>query len=277
MAMMVAGALVAAGCLPDPLPVDELPMLQPKITVASQIVPEEGLIVFLTRSVGALDASEDTDPQTLLNQIVINDALVTLHYAGQTDTLLAQGSGLYGTLTDIAWQAGTVYELRVTSPAWGEVNAFANVQPQVPFQSVQARLFVTEFDSLAEVSYSLQDPQGANYYMINVQKVTSDQGLNSLLNPDVFTYLITDRDFEGRLFQDQFRVFFRDFSPGDTVSVFLANIQKEYYDFLKLRNDNQYNFAEFASEPINYPTNVNGGLGFFNLHVPDVRIFALEQ
>jgi hypothetical protein len=56
----------------------------------------------------------------------------------------------------------------------------------------------------------------------------------------------------------------------------LASISKPYYDFLKVRSDNRFSFVEFAGEPINYPTNVQGGYGFFNLHTPDVRIFVLE-
>ena len=34
--------------------------------------------------------------------------------------------------------------------------------------------------------------------------------------------------------------------------------------------------VEFLGEPINYPSNVKGGKGFFNLYIPDFRIFVLE-
>jgi len=268
--------MAAWGCVPEPLPVDELPKLEQKIVVASQIIPGQGLVVFLTRSLGALDAGDGTDAQALLNQIVINDALVTLQYTGGLDTLASLGNGLYGGLT-INWQSSEVYELRVNSPEFGRVNAFARPLARVPFQTAEARLFVTEFDSLAEVSYSLQDPPGANYYAVAFQEFSANQQLGSLLNPDVFLHLNDDRAFDGQRFDDQFRVFFRDFSAGDSVAVFLTNVQKEYYDYLKLRKDNRYTFAELASEPLNYPTNVNGGLGFFNLHLPDVRIFVLDE
>ena len=275
--LVTIGSLLLAGCLPDPLPVEELPVLKPKITVSSQIIPQQGLVVFLTRSIGALDASDDSNPQTLLNQVVITDALVTLHYLGIVDTLTSLGSGLYGGIAEVEWQERLLYELRVSSPELGEVNAFAEVQTPISFATADARLFVTEFDSLAEITYSVQDPSGPNYYMINVQQISSEQSLTSLLDPDVFTYLLEDNVFDGQLYEDQFRVFFRDFSEGDTVSVQLANIQKKYYDFLKLRNDNRTSITDFASEPVNYPTNVNGGLGFFNLHLPDVRLFLLEE
>lgn len=269
-------ALIFWGCLPDPLAVDDLPKLDQKIVVSSQIIPGQGLVVFLTRSLGALDAGEGTDAQVLLNQIVINDALVTLHHTGGPDTLALLGSGLYGGL-DINWQSSEVYELRVNSPEFGYVHSFARPLARVPFQTADARLFITEFDSLAEVSYSLLDPPGANYYVVAFQEFSANQQLGSLLNPDIFLHLNDDRAFDGQRFDDQFRVFFRDFSAGDSVAVFLTNVEKNYYDYLKLRKDNRYAFAELASEPLNYPTNVIGGLGFFNLHLPDVRIFVLEE
>ena len=30
------------------------------------------------------------------------------------------------------------------------------------------------------------------------------------------------------------------------------------------------------SETVNYPSNVKGGKGFFNLYMPDVKLFVLE-
>jgi Domain of unknown function (DUF4249) len=267
--------LLFFSCVPDPLPVNNLPQLKPKIVVASQIIPNQGLVVLLTRSVGALDASDESNPQSLLEQITINDALVTLRYAENIDTLALLESGLYGGVT-IDWQGGIIYELRVKSIELGEVSAMTKVPEAIPFETAAARLYITEFDSLAEISYSLQDPAGENFYMVNVQKFSRTQQLASLLNPDVFTHLKDDAEFDGQLYQDQFRIFFRDFSKGDTVSVFLSNVQKDYYQFLKLRNDNRYVFADFASEPLNYNSNVKGGFGYFNLHVPDARVFVMQ-
>ena len=76
------------------------------------------------------------------------------------------------------------------------------------------------------------------------------------------------------LYQNKF--FQYDFSPGDTIAVSISNINKDYYDFMQLRLDNRFSFVEYLSEPINYPSNVKGGKGFFNLYVPDIRLFVLE-
>ncbi len=272
---MVMIALALSACLPEPLPVGELPKLETKIVVSSQIVPEQGLVVLITKSIGALDAGRDSDAEALLAQIIINDAKVTLHYNEQIDTLINLGNGLYGGVTsDLA--TGATYTLHVVTDSLGEVSATSQVKQQIKFQSANASVYSNGYDSLASIDYSLNDPAGKNYYMVNVQRFSRTQTISSLLSPRVFTRLTADTDFDGRYFQEEFKVFFQDYSVGDTVAVFLSNIDKEYYDFLELRNDNRYNIADFASEPTNYPTNVDGGYGFFNLHVPDVRLFVLK-
>jgi hypothetical protein len=112
--------------------------------------------------------------------------------------------------------------------------------------------------------------------MINVQKYSQENEITSYLNPRLYTRLVRDSINDGKIIKEEFRVLFRRFSAGDTVAVFLSNISEEYYGFLKMRNDRRYNFSAFASEPLNFTSNVKGGLGYFNLHLPDARIFVLE-
>jgi len=272
---MIIITLAVTSCLPEPLPVKDLPKLEPKIVVSSQIIPEQGLVVLITKSIGALDAGRDSDAESLLGQIVIADAKVTLQYNNQVDSLINLGDGLYGGLSITLTEGGT-YTLHVVTDSLGEVSAVSQVKQQVLFQSANASVYSNGYDSLASIDYSLNDPAGKNYYMVNVQRFSRTQEFSAYLNPRVFTRLTDDAAFDGKYFGEEFKVFFQDYSVGDTVAVFLSNINEDYYTFLKLRNDNRYNIADFASEPINYPTNVEGGYGFFNLHVPDVRLFVLK-
>lgn len=262
-------------CLPDPLEIENLPKLTPKIVVSTQIVPGQGLVVFLTKSIGALDAGRGSNASELLSQIAIEDATVILTSTASQDTLANLGDGFYGGITS-TWQTGVEYTLNVNSVSMGRVQATTKVQQPVRFDAVSARIFATAFDSLAQIKYGLTDPKGKNYYMINVQRFSARQQITSLLNPRIFTRLVDDQPFEGRAFQEQFNVLFTEFSQGDSVAVSMANINQDYFQYLKLRNDSRFGFAEFASEPINYPTNVQGGYGFFNLHTPDIRVFVLQ-
>lgn len=272
---ILLATLLLLSCLPEPLPVDDIPKLETKIVVSSQIIPNAGMVVFVSKSIGALDAGDDSDPENLIEQIAISDALVTLRVNDNLDTLENLGNGLYGNII-LDWLNNVDYTLTVNTPLLGSVSAVTRLPDFVSFDEVSATIFDNGFDSLAQIAYRLTDPLGENYYMINVQRFRSSQELSSLVNPRIFTRLFDDKEFDGQEKAETFNVLFQEFSEGDSIAVSMANISKAYYDFLKVRSDNRFSFVEFAGEPINYPTNVQGGYGFFNLHTPDVRVFILE-
>jgi Domain of unknown function (DUF4249) len=267
--------LLLLSCIPEPLPVDDIPKLETKIVVSSQIIPNAGLVVFVSKSIGALDAGDESDPENLVAQIAISDAVVTLQVDENLDTLENLGNGLYGNII-LDWQNNVDYTLTINTTSLGSVSAVTRLPDFVAFNEVSATIFDNGFDSLAQINYRLTDPIGENYYMINVQRFRSSQELTSLVNPRIFTKLFDDKAFDGEEKTETFNVLFQEFSEGDSIAVSMANISKAYYDFLKVRSDNRFSFVEFAGEPINYPTNVQGGYGFFNLHTPDVRVFILE-
>ena len=264
-----------SSCIPDPLPVDNLPQLEPKTVVFSQYIPDTSTALLLTKSLGALDASEDSDINDLLAQIALTDATAWISDGIITDTLLSVGSGVYVT-DDIDFQEGISYSLTINSESLGEATASTTLLPLVSFDSVNASLYTTGFDSLAQVNFSITDPLGPNFYMVNVQPIRQNTNPAAFLDPQIFTYLFTDSTFDGQTYSDEFRVFFQDYSLGDTVLVSLGNISAEYYEFLELRVENRYNFNDFGTEPINYPSNVTNGYGFFNLYQADTRTFELE-
>lgn len=265
-----------SSCLPDSLELEEVPEVRPEIVVATQIIPDQSLFVLLTKTFGALEANGSSDPKDLLNQIAVNDAMVTISGPSGTDTLPYLEKGLYGG-EPIPFRAGEVYELKVQSESMGEVYASTMVKPQVKFRQISAKLFYDDFnDTLAHISYSIQDPEERNWYMINVQEVEQEDILRNAINPRSFTLLKEDTFFDKPLFNESFQVFTRDYTPGDTIAVSLSSISEEYYRFVKLRLDNRLSFIEFLSEPVDYPSNVVGGKGFFNLYIPDFHFFVLE-
>jgi hypothetical protein len=160
----------------------------------------------------------------------------------------------------------------------GTVQATTTVTPRVEFESLSLRRYFNGYDdTLVQVSYSIKDPLERNFYMINVQRLRLQNEIpEQLLNPRVYTRVIDDSGYDGMVITDTLHATPRDYAAGDTVAVFLSNIQEDYYDFIKLRLDNRMGFVEFVSEPVNYPTNVEGGRGFFNLYIPDVRLFVVE-
>jgi hypothetical protein len=275
-ALAIACGLVVGGCLPDPLPVEGIPVVKPQIVVSTQIIPDQSLVVLLTKTFGALDASDDSDPEALIRQIAVEDAVVRITGAGRTDTLLALGSGAYGGIM-IPFAAGTSYRLDVTSESLGSVTATTTVQEPITFDDIDVQLYFNGFDdTLLQVTHQFKDPIGKDWYMVNVQQIEQEDLLENLLNPRAFTRLLDDVDFDGQLYKETFRQAFRRYHTGDTTLVFLSRISEEYYNFIQLRLDNRFSFVEYLGEPVNYPSNVTGGKGFFNLYVPDVRVFQVE-
>jgi len=268
-------AIVLGACLPDPLEVTGIPEVKPQIVVSTQIIPDQSLVVLLTKSFGALDASEDSDPQELLDQIAVNDALVTIAGPQRTDTLVSLGSGLYGGIV-IPFENGGEYHLHVVSESLGEVSATTTVKPRIVFDTIDAELYFNGYDSLVRISYKFTDPAAKNWYMLNVQQIERSELIEDVLNPPASMRLLDDADFTSNVYGESFNVVQRDFNTGDTIAVFFSNISEDYYNFVKLRLDNRYSFTEYLSEPVNYPTNIEGGKGFFNLYVPDVRTFIVE-
>jgi hypothetical protein len=273
------GALITfffARCLPEPLEVNGLPVVKPQIVVSTQIIPDQTLAVLLTKTFGALDANGDSEPSALFSQIAVSDAVVTIEGEDGTDTLLAISEGVYGGVS-IPFEEGQRYTLHVQSQSLGEVSATTTVMRRVAFDAIDAKLYFNGFDdSLAQITYRITDPPETNWYMLNVQEVERADLVENLLNPRAFTRLIADEGFASQSYEESFLVVPRDFSAGDTIAVSLSSVTQEYFQFLKLRQENRFSFIEYLSEPVNYPSNVVGGKGYFNLYVPDFRIFVLE-
>lgn len=266
----------AIGCIPEPLDVKGIPAVPQQIVVTSQIIPDRSLVVLLTRTFGALEASEDSDPQEVLDEVAVADAVVTLSGPDGTDTLLSLDNGFYGGLTT-PFQAGESYTLHVVSTSLGEVSATTIVKPTISFSNISASLYYNGYgDTLAQIVYSFQDPAQANWYMLNAQPLEQNDLVGQILNPEAYTRLLEDTGFNGQQYGEIVRVFPRDYQPGDSLAVSLSHISEDYYKFMELRLDNRFSFIEYLSEPVNYPSNVVGGKGFFNLYLPDVRVFVLQ-
>jgi hypothetical protein len=277
LALPVTISVLAIACIPEPLEVEGVPKVKPQIVVSTQILPTQSLVVLLTKTIGALDASDDSNPEELLDEIAVTDAVVTVTGPTGTYLLEALDNGVYGG-AQIPFEVNETYRLTIQSESLGNVTAETTVRPLVTFEEIEATLYMNGFnDTLAQISYSLIDPAEKNYYMINVQEVERVDALENALNPRAFTRLLDDKEFPNENFSEQFRVFPRDYAPGDTIAVSLSNISQEYYQFMKLRQENRFSLVELLGEPVNYPTNVEGGKGFFNLYVPDVRFFILEE
>ena len=283
--LFLATAFAIVSCRPDPIDID-VPPAEERLVIASQIIPNSSMFVGLTRSFSPLDpgGNEDTLQDDFLSRILVEDAIVTVTHPGGVDTLYMLTPGVYASINVLLTSYGT-YTIHAKDPLTGqEVTAETELMPQVQFDSVRPYATVIAGDSVPFLHYELTDyGPGENFYVACYYRKSQDtsafdlnnyftQGTNELSAFD----LISDSDFDanGKLARDQ-QLFGVELS--DTIACTVSHITKGYYEFLTAYKRSSSLFNQLSGEPINYPTNVEGGYGYFNTHFPDIRIFFLPD
>ncbi|MGL4597069.1 MAG: hypothetical protein ACRCYO_06060, partial [Bacteroidia bacterium] len=201
-------ALVCIGmqsCLPDPIDID-VPPAEQKIVVSSQIVPNQIMVVGLSRSFSALSsgANNDSVSDDFLADILIDSALVTVDHPAGRDTLFRLAPGIYASIDVLLVNYGN-YTLNVLDYKTGKsVKATTYLSPPVAFDSVAPYFQIANTDTSLFVHYELRDDASReNYYVVNYYRKSQgdstfdinsyfQRGQNQLNSFD----LLSDVDFD---------------------------------------------------------------------------------
>lgn len=272
-----------SACLPDPIDIGVAPA-PVKLVVTSQVVPGQLMVVGLTRSFSALStgANQDTVSDNFLDSVLVENAIVTVQHPGGTDTLFMVVPGIYASLTVLFSNYGS-YTLRAYDPVMNlSITATTQLMPTVAFDSVSP-YFVYNADTTLFIHYELTDlPNEENYYVMNFYRKNQDtsasfdpnsyfaQGQNQLTAFDLISE--TDFDQNGRVVRNREMT---TVGYTDTIAVTVSHITKGYYEFLTAYKRSGSLINQLTGEPITYPSNVEGGYGYFNAHFPSVRFFEL--
>jgi hypothetical protein len=284
--LLMAGLL---SCIPDPVEI-EVPQAEPKLVVASQMVFNQGVLIQLSKSFSALtgDLTEgDSIPQDSLDLFLVDSALLVITGPDGADTLFRLQPSLYlGIGTELI--PNETYNLYVKDYD-SDLEAFAQTQvlEVAVFDSVKSFEETVEFsfgdstikDTLTRLAVSFEDLPGESYYMINLYNLSTQEDPSEF---DIFssgdgsdTYFYSDALLTEDLFRDTLD--FPAASAGDTVVVTLSHISQDYFDYLNTRSRSGSSFfASLLGEPVSFPTNVENGYGFFNLHFPTARLMVIE-
>lgn len=275
--------LLLSACLPKPIDIDIKPY-SPKLVVASQIIPGKTMIVSLTRSFSALSNSteEDTVAQNFLDSVLVPDAFVTVSYSGNTDTLFMVTPGIYASLNTLQQNYG-IYTLYAKDPATGlEISATSTLLPQVLFDTVYPVVTKNPGDTTIKIKFEFNDLPEKNWYVVNYYVKRNGTGfdINSIFSAGsnkVLTQLnlLSDLTFDSAHYIGETQL--TQVKPTDTIAVGIANISEGYFQFLTAYKRAGGLINQITGEPVNYPTNVINGHGYFNTHYPDVRIFDLND
>ncbi|RMG28629.1 MAG: DUF4249 family protein [Bacteroidetes bacterium] len=282
-------AVMQQGCVPEPVEID-IEQAEPRLVVASQMLFQEGVLVHVSKSFGALDFSQeagDSLTDAFLEQVLVPHARVTLTYKDGTDTLLGIGQGFYLSLSTPMYPHEP-YLLEVYDSVSGQqVMARTEVLPPTrwaeldyAFDTTSLQLADTTFrDTLLQLYAAFEDLPGESYYMLNVYRLSGGerQTYDLLqLQSGSAVHLYADQLYAGAS-QIRDTLSYPGFRPGDTVAFAISHISRGYYDFQSARQRSGSSlFVNLLQEPVNYPTNVVGGYGYFNLHGPAIEVKVLE-
>ena len=264
-----------------------LPETEQKLAISSVVIPGNILAVSVSYSFSALKNAKDSMgnnvfDSTLYQQFLVSHALVTISYNGKTDTLSKLAPGIYAS-AGVLQLVNANYTLNVYDSAT-QLRVFANstMLQKVNFDSLYFEKERTATDTTLKVHFSVADNLSEeNYYMVSYYNTVASPIYNSVFsNPNknkfVLVELYSDKVVEvnGKIKVDK-NFFILD--ENDTLIIELANISKGYYEFLSAYKKSDQLIYQLLGEPVNLPTNINIGYGYFSTFNPSFKIVDLSK
>jgi len=292
-------------CMPEPLEID-IPEGEKKIVISSQFLKDSGVVVFCSRTFSAL--TDNYMPEKInidfINKAFGLHSLVLMEYEGKTDTLYNMGIGMYynaSTVVNVGQNCHlTVYDSIIDKTVYADAAFLQNID----FDTVYVEIQIAD-DTSAIVYFRITDIPGENNYLVNhyiyeanqnsfdfssilgtnpyadlLEQYIKDSGYGAALsrfttigNVDNKIKLFNDSNIPTTTFTDSVK--FENISLNDTLAVSIANISKEYNDYLELRLKANTIYSQLMSDPINMPTNINDGYGMFTTHSLNIWLIDL--
>lgn len=204
----------------------------------------------------------------------ISDAIVTIDDGVNKVTLEEhpQDPGYYETDEDYFGVVGRTYKLGIEIPEAinGHISysAISELKPVAPIDSIRVE-YVEEWE-VWELQIFAWDPPTEDFYSFEVYK-------NGIEITDTVTKrgVTDDRFFNGNFtFGVAVYYFYSGYEPeyvypGDTITLRMGGITKNYYNFLIELMDQTFEYRNplFSGPPANIRSNIsNGGLGFFTAY-----------
>lgn len=261
-------------CRPKPIDI-QVDSAAPKLVAFTHVIPDNIMIVALTKSFSMLEGNTADSIQNLL----VSGASVQLKFNNQVFDFYELSPGIYASYSS-AFQTNGEYEFTAT---FGNetITSTTTMLPKVAFKSVIPTIEKTKTDTTTYITVNFTDISGTdNWYLLNFYKkqpVSSGTDIvnyfNNGNNTIAKTILVSDKEFD-HTYQNKIKI--PEFYHKDSIVVTLSNINEDYFNYLGYRIGHGNIFTELNLEPLNYPTNIKNGYGFFNTHFPDIKYFDLS-
>jgi hypothetical protein len=198
----------------------------------------------------------------------VSGALVQIHSDDQSITLTESypESGIYFTPPEFYGTKGKDYTLSINleKPVGDKTNYEAVTSMPLTIFSIDS--IVLEYQEVWDfylINLYAKDPPTTDFYKIDALRngeIITDTAYRSSVTDDRF--------FNGNNTNGLSVMFLRadEVMPGDTITLVLSSISKEYYEFfLELQSESGSSNPLFSGPPANISSNIReGGLGFFS-------------
>jgi hypothetical protein len=278
-------AMASCNFNPSPIPI-EIDEPAQQLVISSFALPPQALIVTVSRTFSALISEADSldlgNPD-ILSRVLVDSAQVMLTYAGRSVELFKIAPGVYGSV-EVEQIQGETYYLTVKDFDTGlstlaQTTALSQIELDTLYPTMQ--ILPSFGDTLRSFKYSFLDPVGIeNYFLVTYTR--SNNIFQDILMPGNSLFN-TERNsfnaFSDKTTGDGKQIAYEPsplFEVGDTVLVGISNIPKKYYEFLSAYKKSGNLFSQLISEPINLPSNVEGGCGYFTLTIPKFKTVVIE-
>lgn len=273
---IVLATAILFSCTPKSIDL-EVQSAEPKLVVFTQVIPDNIMIVTLTRSFSALE-----NPETSMANILVSGATVKITSNNVTYDFYELSPGVYSSYSVASFTTGQTFDL--TAVADGDtITSTSTMLEKATFSSITPSVEKSATDTNVYLDFAFNDFTGiSNWYLVNIYKKAPMTGqtfdVSSLFNNGsnylIESMLVSDKEFSGSYHRN---LELENTKWNDSIVVTLSNISEKYFDFLGYSMGNGGVFSQLNIEPLNYPTNIVNGYGFFNTTIPDIKYYDLSQ
>jgi hypothetical protein len=262
-------------CRPKSIDID-VESAPPKLVAFTHIIPNSVMIVAVSKSFSVLEGNTEED----LDSLLISGATVQVKFDNKVFDFFELSPGIYASFSE-AYQVNQEYELIVYADG-DTISSKTKMLPKVDFTQLTPIVEKLAADTSVYLSLAFNDiPDTPNWYLINIYRkqegYTGADNVNYFLNGSnvlARSILVSDKEFSGTY---QKNLIMKELHHKDSIVVTLSNINESYYKYLNFKVGGGNVLNQLNIEPVNYPTNIANGYGFFNTHFPDIRFFDLGQ
>ncbi|MCD6062780.1 MAG: hypothetical protein K0R82_691 [Flavipsychrobacter sp.] len=273
-------ATALTSCRPKPIDI-EVPQKDPKLVISASCIDEATVLVATAYSVTSLRNLQDTTAQGGIPQDLLADsATVTIAGVGQLpDTLARIGRGIYGSRS-LQLQPGAKYTLTVIDHKKNAAATATTVyMPKAEVENITPEVIKHAQDTVVKLHVRIKNAQPGERYFMSYNTLSQARAL--VLQPVNSLQSFEPRRIE--LFEDGARdgvitkTLTIDAMPKDTLAIHIGRVDQHYYKYLDAYKRTGYLINQVTGEPINLPTNITDGYGYFALYRPERRIINLGE